>query len=144
MSGRGPGRCRRSAVSIRSFATSATVQRARLLIGAEVGHYWIFDQKILDLSAYGKFVDNLVQNYCDITVSLGAQSITFQGIGEGQYGMDAGASASPEPDQYRAALRQLRRQDSPSAMPPVTRVRWAWSCGGKSLFAPRLRGRGRG
>jgi len=76
------------------FATSATVQRARLLIGAEVGHYWIFDRKILDLSAYGKFVDNLVQNFSDITVSLGAQSITFQGIGEGQYGMDAGASAS--------------------------------------------------
>ena len=75
-------------------ATSATVQRARLLIGAEVGHYWIFDRKILDLSAYGKFVDNLVQNFSDITVSLGPQSITFQGIGESQYGMDAGASAS--------------------------------------------------
>ena len=76
------------------FATSATVQRARLLIGAEVGHYWIFDRKILDLSAYGKFVDNVVQNFSDVTVSLGAQSITFQGIGESQYGMDAGASAS--------------------------------------------------
>ena len=76
------------------MATSATVQRARLLIGAEVGHYWIFDQKIFDLSAYGKFVDNVVQNFSDITVSLGAQSITFQGIGESQYGMDAGASAS--------------------------------------------------
>jgi uncharacterized protein with beta-barrel porin domain len=75
-------------------ATGATVQRARLLIGAEVGHYWIFDRKILDLSAYGKFVDNLVQNFSDITVSLGPQSITFQGIGESQYGMDAGASAS--------------------------------------------------
>ena len=75
-------------------ATGATVQRARLLIGAEVGHYWIFDRKILDLSAYGKFVDNLVQNFSDITVSLGPQSITFQGIGESQYGMDAGVSAS--------------------------------------------------
>ena len=48
----------------------------------------------MDLSAYGKFVDNVVQNFSDITVSLGAQSITFQGIGESQYGMDAGASAS--------------------------------------------------
>jgi uncharacterized protein with beta-barrel porin domain len=75
-------------------ATSATVQRGRLLIGAEIGHYWIFDRKILDLSAYGKFVDNIVQNFSDITVSLGAQSITFQGIGESQYGADAGASAS--------------------------------------------------
>lgn len=76
------------------MATGTTVQRGRLLIGAEVGHYWIFDQKILDLSAYGKFVDNLVQNFSDITVSLGAQSLTLQGIGESQYGADAGASAS--------------------------------------------------
>jgi uncharacterized protein with beta-barrel porin domain len=44
------------------MATGATVERARILLGAEVGHYWIFDQKILDVSAYGKFVDNLVQN----------------------------------------------------------------------------------
>ncbi len=35
-------------------ATGATVQRGRLLIGAEIGHYWIFDGKILDLSGYGK------------------------------------------------------------------------------------------
>ncbi len=75
-------------------ATGATVQRGRLLIGAEVGHYWIFDGKILDLSGYGKFVDNLVQNFSDITVSQGVQSITFQGIGESRYGADAGASAS--------------------------------------------------
>ena len=32
-------------------------------VGAEVGHYWISDQRILDLSAYGKFVDNVVQNF---------------------------------------------------------------------------------
>lgn len=76
------------------MATGATVQRMRVLVGAEVGHYWIFDKKILDLSAYGKFVDNLVQNFSDITVSLGTQSITLQGIGESQYGADAGASAS--------------------------------------------------
>jgi uncharacterized protein with beta-barrel porin domain len=75
-------------------ATGATVDRVRVLVGAEVGHYWIFDQKILDLSAYGKFVNNLVQNFSDITVSLGNQSVTFQGIGESQYGADAGASAS--------------------------------------------------
>jgi uncharacterized protein with beta-barrel porin domain len=70
------------------------VERIRVLVGAEVGRYWIFDQKILDISAYGKLVDNLVQNFSDITVSLGSQSITFQGIGESQYGADAGASAS--------------------------------------------------
>jgi uncharacterized protein with beta-barrel porin domain len=75
-------------------ATGATVQRVRVMVGAEVGHYWIFDRKILDLSAYGKFVDNLVQNFSDITVSLGSQSFTLQGIGESRYGADAGASAS--------------------------------------------------
>jgi uncharacterized protein with beta-barrel porin domain len=65
-----------------------------MLLGAEVGHYWIFDRKILDLSAYGKFVDNFTQNFGSVTVSLGAQSITVQGIGESRYGADAGASAS--------------------------------------------------
>ncbi len=76
------------------MATGATVERARVLIGAEIGHYWIFDQKILDLSAYGKFVDNVVQNVSAVTVSLGTQSIVVQGIGESRYGADAGASAS--------------------------------------------------
>ena len=76
------------------MASGATVERARVLIGAEVGRYWIFDQKLLDISAYGKFVDNVVQNFGAVTVSLGAQSITVQGIGESRYGLDAGASAS--------------------------------------------------
>jgi len=76
------------------MATGATAERARFLFGAEVGRYWIFDQKILDLSAYGKFVDNVAQNFSAVTVSLGAQSILVQGIGESRYGADAGASAS--------------------------------------------------
>ena len=75
-------------------ATGATVERSRILLGAEVGHYWIFDRKILDLSAYGKFVDNVAQNFSSVTVSLGPQSITVQGVGESRYGADAGASAS--------------------------------------------------
>ena len=75
-------------------ASGATVERSRILVGAEIGHYWIFDQKIFDLSAYGKFVDNVSQNFGAITVSLDTQSITLQGIGESQYGADAGAAAS--------------------------------------------------
>ncbi len=75
-------------------ATGATAERARFLVGAEIGRYWIYDQKIFDLSAYGKFVDNVVQNFGSVTVSLGAQSVTFQGIGESRYGADAGGSAS--------------------------------------------------
>jgi len=76
------------------MASGATAERARLLAGAEIGHYWIFSQKIFDLSAYGKFVDNFMQNFNSVTVSLGTQNITVQGIGESRYGADAGASAS--------------------------------------------------
>jgi uncharacterized protein with beta-barrel porin domain len=75
-------------------ASGATLERARVLAGAEIGHYWIFDSRILDLSAYGKFVDNFSQNFSSVVVSLGPQSISVQGIGESQYGADAGASAS--------------------------------------------------
>jgi uncharacterized protein with beta-barrel porin domain len=75
-------------------ASGATAERARVLVGAEIGRYWIFDQKIFDVSAYGKFVDNVAQNFNAVTVSLGAQSIVVQGIGESRYGADAGASAS--------------------------------------------------
>ncbi len=76
------------------MATGATAERARILVGAEVGRYWIFDQKIFDITAYGKFVDNVAQNFNSVTVSLGAQSVVVQGIGESRYGADAGASAS--------------------------------------------------
>ncbi len=76
------------------MASGATAERARVLIGAEIGRYWIFDRKIFDVSAYGKFVDNVAQNFGAVTVSLGAQSILVQGIGESRYGADAGASAS--------------------------------------------------
>ena len=75
-------------------ASGATMERSRVLLGAEIGHYWIFDQKIFDLSAYGKFVDNISQNFSSIVVSLGPESITVQGIGESRYGADAGAAAS--------------------------------------------------
>jgi uncharacterized protein with beta-barrel porin domain len=75
-------------------ASGAALERARVLAGAELGHYWIFDRKILDLSAYGKFVDNFSQNFNSVLVSFGPQAFAVQGIGEGQYGVDAGASAS--------------------------------------------------
>lgn len=75
-------------------ASSATLERSRMLLGAEIGHYWIVDQKIVDLSAYGKFVDNFEQNFSSMMVSLGSESILVQGIGESKYGADAGASMS--------------------------------------------------
>ena len=76
------------------MASGATVERSRILLGAEIGHYWIFGQKIFDLSAYGKFIDNVSQNFSSVTVSLGTESIAVQGISESRYGADAGASAS--------------------------------------------------
>jgi len=75
-------------------ASGATVERSRVLLGAEIGHYWIFGQKIFDLSGYGKFIDNVSQNFSSVTVSLGTESIAVQGISESRYGADAGASAS--------------------------------------------------
>ncbi len=76
-------------------ASDATVERARALIGAEVGRYFILDRTILDLSAYGKFIDNFHQSFSTVTVSIpGFQPVAVQGIGESRYGADAGAAAS--------------------------------------------------
>src|SRR5579864_2615351 len=74
--------------------SGATLERARILLGAEIGHYWIVDQKIVDISAYGKFVDNFEQNLSQVAVTLGPESISVQGIGESRYGADAGAALS--------------------------------------------------
>lgn len=76
-------------------ATGATAERARAMIGAEIGHYWIFDGKIFDLSFYAKFVDNFYQNFGAVTVNIpGFQPVSVTGIGESQYGADMGAAAS--------------------------------------------------
>jgi uncharacterized protein with beta-barrel porin domain len=76
-------------------ASSATAERARLLIGAEVGRYFILDRTVLDLSVYGKFIDNFYQAFSPVLVSLpGFQPVTVQGIGESRHGADAGAAAS--------------------------------------------------
>ncbi|MGJ4946625.1 autotransporter outer membrane beta-barrel domain-containing protein [Bradyrhizobium sp. HKCCYLS1011] len=75
-------------------ASRTSLERARVLVGAEIGHYVLIDGRLLDLSAYGKFVDNFSQNLGLLTVSLGTQSIALQGLGEGRYGADAGAAAS--------------------------------------------------
>jgi outer membrane autotransporter protein len=76
-------------------ASEASAERARALIGAEVGRYFILDRKILDLSAYGKFIDNFHQAFSTVTVSIpGFQPVAVQGIGESRYGADAGAAVS--------------------------------------------------
>jgi uncharacterized protein with beta-barrel porin domain len=76
-------------------ASGASAERARGLVGAEVGRYFIVDGKVLDLSAYGKFIDNFYQNFTPVQVSIpGFQPVSVQGIGESRYGADAGAAAS--------------------------------------------------
>jgi uncharacterized protein with beta-barrel porin domain len=69
-------------------------ERARVLAGAEIGHYWIVGQQAIDVSAYGKFVDNFTQNIGAVQVSLGNNAINVQGIRESRNGADAGAAAS--------------------------------------------------
>lgn len=73
---------------------SSQGDRARVLVGAEVGHYWITGQQIVDVSAYGKFVDNFSQNMNNVDVSLGNVSVAVQGVRESQQGADAGAGVS--------------------------------------------------
>jgi uncharacterized protein with beta-barrel porin domain len=72
----------------------SNAQRARVLLGAEAGHYWIVGQQIIDISGYGKFVDNFSQTGLPVLVSLGSSSILMQGIRESRYGADAGAGLS--------------------------------------------------
>jgi uncharacterized protein with beta-barrel porin domain len=69
-------------------------QRARVMAGAEIGHYWIIGQQIVDVSGYGKFVDNFSQSISPALLSLGGNSISVQGIRESQYGADTGANVS--------------------------------------------------
>lgn len=69
-------------------------ERARLLAGAEVGRYWIVGGQAIDLSAYGKLVDNFSQNPGTALVSGTGGAITVQGIRESTLGADAGAAAS--------------------------------------------------
>lgn len=72
----------------------AHAERARVLAGAEIGHYWIIGQQAFDVSAYGKFVDNFSQNIGSVQVANLGGLINVQGIRESMYGADAGAAAS--------------------------------------------------
>ena len=76
-------------------ASSATAERARSLIGVEVGRYFLLDRQILDLSAYAKFIDNFHQGFSPVIVSIPSfLPVSVQGIGEGRHGADVGAAAS--------------------------------------------------
>jgi uncharacterized protein with beta-barrel porin domain len=76
--------------SLNYSVSSADGERARLLIGAEIGRYWIVDQHVIDVSAYAKFIDNFMQRAPNVSVS----GVMVQGFNESTLGADAGATLS--------------------------------------------------
>ena len=88
-------------------ASGAAADRSRLLLGAEIGHYWIFDRKVFDLSAYGKFVDNVSQNLLRSPSVFGTQSITVQRTGRKPLRRGCRRVGFAQPRRYGSPLRQL-------------------------------------
>jgi uncharacterized protein with beta-barrel porin domain len=77
--------------------SAVTANRVRMLIGGEVGHSWLVDRRIMDVSAYARFVDNLSQNFGALQISdaTGVNLPQFvAGIRESNLGADAGAALS--------------------------------------------------
>jgi outer membrane autotransporter protein len=75
-------------------AAAAEAERARVMIGAEIGHYWILQQHIFDVSGYAKFIDNFHQKMDGVAVSSLLGSINVAGIRESTTGVDAGGMMS--------------------------------------------------
>jgi uncharacterized protein with beta-barrel porin domain len=77
--------------------SSVSSNRARLLLGGEVGHTWLVDRTIMDFLVYARFVDNFVQNVGALQVSDpagGFTPTTVFGVPESTLGGDAGAMLS--------------------------------------------------
>ena len=77
--------------------SAVTASRVRMLIGGELGHSWLVDRRIMDVSVYARFVDNLSQNIGAIQISdtTGVNLPQFvAGIRESNLGADAGAALS--------------------------------------------------
>ena len=71
--------------------------RARAFLGAEVGHTWIMDQRMFDLSAYGRVVEIYWRQVPTLLLSSSSRLVTpqvVQGVVEGRLGFDTGAMAS--------------------------------------------------
>jgi len=78
-------------------ASAVTASRVRMLVGGELGHSWLVDRRIMDVSVYGRFVDNLSQNIGAVQISdtTGVNLPQFvAGIRESNVGADAGAALS--------------------------------------------------
>jgi uncharacterized protein with beta-barrel porin domain len=77
--------------------SAVTASRVRMLIGGELGHSWLVDRRIMDVSVYARFVDNLKQDFgaIQITDTTGVNLPQFvAGIRESNLGADAGAALS--------------------------------------------------
>jgi uncharacterized protein with beta-barrel porin domain len=77
--------------------SAVTASRVRMLIGGELGHSWLVDRRIMDVSVYARFVDNLSQNFGALQISdtTGVNLPQFvAGIRESNLGADAGAALS--------------------------------------------------
>jgi len=77
--------------------SSVNSNRARLMLGGEVGHTWLVDRTIMDFLVYARFVDNFVQNIGALQVSDptgGFTPTTVFGVPESTLGGDAGAMLS--------------------------------------------------
>jgi uncharacterized protein with beta-barrel porin domain len=70
--------------------------RTRVFAGAEVGRSWMADNIMIDLSAYGRFLDAVERSQPTllVTTTTGLSPTLIQGAVEGQYGVDAGAMAT--------------------------------------------------
>ncbi len=77
--------------------SAVTATRLRLLVGAELGHSWLVDRRILDFAVYARLVDNLSQNFGTQTVLLANEPsllLLVLAVRESQLGADAGATLS--------------------------------------------------
>jgi hypothetical protein len=89
--------------------SAVTATRLRLLVGAELGHSWLVDRRILDFAVYARLVDNLSQNFGTQTVLLANEPsllLLVSGVRESQLGADAGATLSAK---VTDAMQHLHR-----------------------------------
>jgi uncharacterized protein with beta-barrel porin domain len=77
--------------------SAVTATRARMLIGGEIGHSWLLDRRVMDVSVYGRFVDNMSQRIGSLQVALAGGAsvpVLVAGVRESDYGADAGTTLS--------------------------------------------------
>jgi uncharacterized protein with beta-barrel porin domain len=105
-----------------------TATRYRLLAGAEIGHSWLVDRKLFDVSAYGRLVDNLKQDMGTLQVTGTGGTVSIGGAPESMYGADAGATLSAKITQLARlyAVYDGRFRSHFTAHTGTLGVEWRW------------------